>query len=74
MDEVGQAVTDVPVVLLNPAEGDQTYVTAPETESVAHPPMQMLVNEGVIVAVAAGLTVTGMLATSVHAPFETYTV
>ena len=52
------AVTDAPVVALNPAAGDQLYVAAPPAVRTTEPPLQKAAGAlGLTVTVGFGLTV-----------------
>ena len=68
MVEVGLAVTDEPVVALNPVAGDHEYVVAPFAVNVADCPRQKL-TFGETVTTGAGLTVTVTCVEPVH-PFR----
>ena len=60
--EVGFAVTELPVVELNPVEGDQLYVLAPPAVNVVEPPIQIDVLPALTVTDGSGFTVTVMFA------------
>lgn len=66
----GDAVTLAPLALLRPAAGFQVYVVAPEAESVADDPAQILVNVGVSVSVGRGVTLTVRMAELVQVPLD----
>jgi len=61
------AVTELPVVELNPAAGLQEYVEAPDAVNTVELPLQIEV-EGLTVTVGLGFTVTVTVAELVH-PF-----
>ena len=58
IDEVGFAVTIVPVTVFNPADGDHANVAAPEAVRSIDPPEQIAAVDGAIVIVGEALTVT----------------
>ena len=55
-------MTVAPVVVFNPAAGDQTYVLAPLAVRVVLVPLQMLADAGVRVKVGKGFTVIVLVA------------
>ena len=63
------AVTVAPVVVFNPVEGAQLYVLAPLAVSEAEPPLHMVADDGVIVNVGKGFTVTITVCVFTH-PLE----
>ena len=66
MVAVGEAITDAPLVELNPVAGDQLYVDAPLAVRVVLPPGQYDAEEGVTVIVGKGFTVTVTVAVFVQ--------
>lgn len=65
MVEVGFAVTDEPVVLLNPMAGLQVYVLAPDALRVTDCPTHMGAGVGTTIT-GGGFTVTVTCAVAVH--------
>ena len=65
MFDVGEAVTEDPVLALSVAAGDQVYVEAPAALSVVEFPLQIVASAEVTVGKA--LTVTAALVEPVHA-------
>ena len=69
------AVTDEPVVALNPAAGAHVYVAAPlAVRLVPLPPVHMLATAGVTVTVGVGFTVTTTVASLEQLPLVPVTV
>lgn len=66
--EVGFAVTDAPVVLLNPVAGLQMYVVAPDAASTVDCPAQIAAGVGTVIT-GTGLIVTVTCAVALH-PLE----
>lgn len=69
---VGLAVTDAPVVALNPVEGDQLYVVAPLAVSVVLLPLQIVAE--FTVTTGFGFTVTLQVLVPTHEPVVPVTV
>jgi hypothetical protein len=70
----GLAVTELPVVALNPAAGDHVYVDAPLAVNKVLPPVQRVGEDGVTDTAGRGLTIIVIVDVSLQAPLLPITV